>query len=162
MVLGGLVGGRGDDGDAVVVGVVDRLARELVLLSVPSASWITSDAVVDRVDDGLGEAVDVGDERVADPQRDEHAVRAGAARRPPLLASAVESLRLAGAVAVLDVVVGVVVVVEEVPAGDVVDEAVAVVVAPSEKAISRSCGSSTSGGPDARAGRSGRRAGRTA
>ena len=36
--------------------------------------------------------------------------------------------RLAGAVAVLDVVVGVVVVVEEVPADDVVGEAVAVVV----------------------------------
>ena len=50
------------------------------------------------------------------------------ASAPPLFASAAESSRLAGAVAVLHLVERIVVELEEVPAADVVDVAVAVVV----------------------------------
>ena len=42
VVFGRLVGGRGDHGDAVVVGVVDRFAREHRVVEVPSASCTTS------------------------------------------------------------------------------------------------------------------------
>ncbi len=70
---------------------------------------------------------------------------------------AARALGLAGAVAVVDVVEGVVVVVEEVPADHVVDVAVAVVVRrrrssgePLEKAIRTSCGVSIPAGPTRR------------
>ena len=94
----------------------------------PSASCTTLDAAVGRVDRRLGEAVGVGDERLADAQRQHRAVRARADLAGAVVGLGRRVLVLAGAVSVLDVVVGVVVVVDEVPAGDVVGVAVVVVV----------------------------------
>ena len=129
VVLGRLVGGRGQHGDAVAVGVVDGLPGEARVVERAERLLDDLDVVVGGVGDGGAEPVDVGDEAVADAQVDGHAVRAGAD------VAAVVGLRgrvprLAGPVAVLDVVERVVVVVEEVPADEVVDVAVAVVVDP--------------------------------
>ena len=128
-MLGGLVGGRGDGRDSVAVGVVDGPARQRGVVERPQRLLNDLHVVVGGVKRRLGEVVDVGDKAVADPQWQDHAVGTGAE------VAAVVRLRarvkcLAGAVAVLDVVEWVVVVVEEVPAGDVVDIAVVVAVGP--------------------------------
>src|SRR5207253_6731407 len=99
-------------------------------------------AGVDREDDALREAVHVGDEAVADPHRHHQAVRAGA-EVAAVVRLGGRVARLAGAVAVVDLVEGVVVTLEEIPARDVVDVAVAAVVDPSEKIMMRSSGSMT-------------------
>src|SRR5204862_1711743 len=70
----------------------------------------------------------VGDEGLAHAQRQDHAVGAGARLAAADVRLGGRILHLAGAVPVLDVVVGVVVVVDEVPARDVARVAVAVVV----------------------------------
>jgi hypothetical protein len=126
-VLGGLVGGRRDDRDAALPRVVDRVAGERGLVQRAERLLDDLDVVVDGVGDRHGEAVDVGDERRADAHVDLHAVRARA-ELAAVVGLGAGVARLAGAVAVLDVVVGVVVVVEEVPADEVVDVAVAVAV----------------------------------
>ncbi len=127
VVLGGLVGGRGHHGDAVPVGVVDGLAGEARVVERAERLLHDLNVVVGRVQHGLGETVDVGDEAVADAQVDDHAVRAGA-EIATVVRLGGRVAGLAGSVPVLDVVEGVVVVVEEVPADDVVDVAVVVVV----------------------------------
>ena len=128
MVLRGLVRGGRDHSHAVVVGVLDGLPCELGVVQRAERLLDHERSVVHSIEDRLPEVVAVGHERVPDAHRDRHAVRTGAGvvsvvclRRGPL--------RLSRSVPVLDVVVGVVVVVEEVPAGDVVHEAVGVTVA---------------------------------
>ncbi len=128
VVLGRLVRRRGDHGDAVVVGVVDRFAREHRVVEAAEGLLHDVDAAVGRVDRRLAEAVGLGDERLADAQRQHLAVRARADLAGAVVRFGGGVLVLAGAVAVLHLVVGVVVVVDEVPAGDVVGVAVVVVV----------------------------------
>jgi hypothetical protein len=127
VVLRGFVRRRGDHSGPAVVGVLHGIAAQTRVVHGAERLLHHEGAVVDRVQHGLREVALVGDERVAHPHVDRHAVRAGAEL------SAVVGLRgrvarLAGAVAVLHVVKRVVVVVEEVPAHDVVAEAVGVVV----------------------------------
>jgi hypothetical protein len=126
VVLGGLVGGRRDHGRAVVVGVLDGAPAERRVVERAERLLDDRDLVVGRVDRGQREAVHVGHERVAHAQGYERAVRAGAREAVVVVDLADRVLRLAGAVAVLDVVERVVVVVEEVPARDVVGVAVGV------------------------------------
>src|SRR5262249_2805626 len=129
VVVGLLVRRRRDDGDAVRVGVVDGVLGEGGVVERAVRLLDDAHAAVDGEDHALGEVVDVGDEAVAHLDRDEHGVRrrahAAAVRR---LGARV--LGLAGAVAVGDVVEGIVVVLVKVPARDVVDVAVGVRVHP--------------------------------
>src|SRR5205085_2399185 len=76
VVLGLLVGRRGDHGHAVVVGVVDRLPGEH--RAVVGAERLLHDAhaAIGAVDRRLREAVGVGHERLAHAQRHDHAVGA--------------------------------------------------------------------------------------
>src|SRR5204862_4870445 len=106
---------------AVRVGVVDGGLAEAGVVDRAQGLLHDTDTVVDGVDHGLGEVVDVGDEGGADAQRGEHAVGAlGGA----LLDLGRRVTGLTRAVAVVDVVGRVVVVLVEVPAGDVVHVAV--------------------------------------
>ncbi len=127
VVAGGLVRHRRVDDHPVLVGVVERRLRERGVVDRPERLLDHGHAVVGRVGDGLTEVVHVRDERVPDPQRHDRARRAGPVGEPGL---AVGVLRLAGPVAVVDVVHRVVVVLEEVPPGDVVDVAVVIRVHP--------------------------------
>ena len=127
-MLGGLVGGRGDHGDAVVVGVVDGLPREPGVVERPERLLDHQGAVVDRRRSSPA-AKRLTSATKLSPTRMCIAMQLGQVpSSPPLFGLRGRVLGLAGAVPVLDVVVGVVVVVEEVPADHVVDEAVAVVV----------------------------------
>ena len=129
VVSGLLVGGRRDGDDAARVRVVDRFLAEARVVESAERLLDDVDVVVRRVDDRFGEMLDVGDERITDTQRHEHALRADAdLAAVVLLGSGI--LGLARPVAVLRLVARVVVVLEEVPAGDVVDVAVPVVVLP--------------------------------
>ena len=127
MVAGGLVGLRRIHHDSVVIGVVDRRLRVRGIVDRPQRFLQHADPVVDAVNHRLRERVDVRDERVADAQRHEHAVRALGHR---LLDLSRRVGRLARAVPVRHVVRWVVVVLVEVPAGDVVGVAVVVLVDP--------------------------------
>ena len=129
VVVGLLVRRRRDDGDAVRVGVVDGILGEGRVVERAVRLLDHARTAVDGEDHALGEVVHVGDEAVAHLDRDEHGVRrradTAAVRR---LGARV--LGLAGAVAIGDVVEGVVVVLVKVPPGDVVDIAVGVGVDP--------------------------------
>jgi len=128
VVFGGLVRRRGDHRDAVVVGVVDRFAREHRVVEAAQSLLHDIHAAVRRVGRGLGEAVGLGDEGLAHAQRQNLAVGARADLAGAVVGFGRRVLVLARAVPVLHLVVGVVVVVDEVPAGDVVGVAVFVVV----------------------------------
>ena len=115
---------------AVPVGVVECLTREARVEERADRSLDDLDVVVGGIEDGLGEVVRVDDERVPDAHR--HDLAAGAVADAAI--AVVAGLgRIRGAARpvvararVARGVVGVVVVVEEVPAGDVVDVAVRV------------------------------------
>jgi len=126
-VLRGLVGHRRDDDHPSPVGGVDRLLR--LPRVVDRAERLLHDvrAAVEREQHARGEPAAVGDERVAHPHGDEPAAGAVAHVARAVLRGG-RVLGLARAVAVLHGVEGVVVAVEEVPAGDVVHPAVVVVV----------------------------------
>jgi len=128
-VLGLLVGRGGDHRNAVVVGVVNRLAREHRVVVGTEGLLHDVDAAVGGVGRRLGEASGVGDERLAHTQRQLHAVGAATNLAGTVVGFGSRVFELAGAVAVLHVVERIVVVVDVVPAGDVVGIAVAVVVA---------------------------------
>ena len=126
-MLGCLVCRGCDHHRPVVVGVVERPPRERRVVERAQRLLDHRRPPIGGVQHRLGEAVDVGDERLADPQLHDHAVGARAQGGGGVgLAGRV--LDLPRTVAVLHVVVGVVVVVHEVPARDVVVEAVAVVI----------------------------------
>ncbi len=122
-----LVGRRGDHRHVVGPGVLDRGARERGVVHRAERLLDHLRARVDGVHDAFGEEIRVGDEAVADAHGEHAAVRAGA-EGPAVVGLGGRVLGLAGAVAVLHLVEGIVVVVDEVPAGDVVHVAVAVAV----------------------------------
>ncbi len=95
---------------------------------VPSASETTAAPRVDRIDHRLGEVRIHRDEAVGHTQGNEHRARRHARESVAIVRLGDLVARLAGAVAVANVVRGVVVALVEVPARDVVDVAVAVVV----------------------------------
>ncbi len=123
-----LVGRRGDHRDAALVGVVDRLLAEARLIERPQSLLHDPGAAVDGEDDPLGEVVHRRHEAVAGAHLEQHAVRAGAGAAAAVVRLGGRIVRLAGAVPVAHLVERVVVVFEEVPAADVVDVAVSVVV----------------------------------
>ena len=122
-----LVGHRGDHDDAAVVRRVDRLLRLRRVADGAERFLDDVGAAVEREEHAGRESRAVADERVRDPHRQEATPRARAN-----VAGAVRGrgrvLRLPGAVSVLGHVERIVVAVEEVPARDVVDVAVRVVV----------------------------------
>ena len=128
VVEGVLVGHAGDDDDVLAVRVIDRRARERVLVHSAESFLDDTCPVVGRVDDGLGDVVYLSDEALRDAQHDETAVGACPDAEGLVVPFAGGPESLAGAVLVARVVVGVVVVLVEVPAGDVVDVAVLVVI----------------------------------
>ena len=125
-----LVGRARDDRNAAAVGVVDGglAAHRRVHGAERFGNHV--DAAVDRVDDRLHEGLVDRHERIADAQRQEERTRRETRRAAAVVGFGNLILGFAGAVAVVDVVEGIVVVLDEIPAGDVVDEAVAVVVDP--------------------------------
>jgi len=116
--------------DAAGVGVARRGAREARVGQAAERSLDHPDPVVGRVGDAERELVRVGHERVPDADRHDLALGADAGAADALVGLLPGLLGAAGAVvgggAVARRVVGVVVVVEEVPTGDVVGVAVAV------------------------------------
>ena len=131
VVVGGVeVGGDDRHEDAAGVRVARRGAGEARVRQAAERGLDDADPVVGRVGDAQRELVRVGDERVPDADRDDLAARADAGAAGALVRLLPGLLGAAGAVvggrAVARGVVGVVVVVEEVPAGDVVGVAVAV------------------------------------
>ena len=130
VVLRLLVGRRGDHGHVVAVRVLHGLAREARVVDRAECLLDHRRAVVDRVGDRRREVVHVRHEAVADALLDEHAVRAAADAARAVVRLGARVLGLAGPVAVAHEVGRVVVVLGEVPAGDVVHVAVVVVVAP--------------------------------
>ncbi len=123
-----LVGGAGDDRDAAPVGVVDGGLGDLGGADGAERLGDHRDIEVHGVDHRLGEVGIHGHEAVRHAQR--HVHRAWRDAREPAAVVGLLDLvrRLAGSVAILDVIRGVVVLLIEVPAGDVVHEAVAIVV----------------------------------
>ncbi len=158
MVFGCLVGGRGHHRDAVVVGVVDRFTGEDGVVVGTERLLDHVHAAVGRVQHGLGEAVGVGDERLSDTQLGDLAVGAGAGLTGARVGFPGGVLLLAGPVSVMDLVVGVVVVVDKVPAGDVGGISVVVVVDAVGEGDDQVLGCHEPGGPVA-AVASGRRVG---
>ena len=131
VVVGGVeVGGDDRHEDAAGVRVARRGAGEARVGQAAERRLDDADPVVGRVGDAERELVRVGDERVPDADRDDLAARAHAGAAGALVRLLPGLLGAAGAVvggrAVARGVVGVVVVVEEVPARDVVGVAVAV------------------------------------
>ena len=120
-----LVGLRRHDQHAVAVCVVGRRLGEAGVVQGAQRLLHDAGAVVNGVDHGLGPVVDVGDERVAHPHLEQHAV---GALGDLLLDLGRRVAALASAVAVGHVVGRVVVALVEVPTRDVVDVAVVVVV----------------------------------
>ncbi len=120
-----LVGRRRDDRHAAGVRVVDRVLSERRVVERAVRLLDHRRAAVDREDDAAREVVHVRDEAVAHLDRDERRVRRGA-DAPAVRRFGARVLGLARTVPVGDVVEGVVVVLVEVPARDVVDVAVAV------------------------------------
>ncbi len=129
VVPGVLVGGAGDHGHAVAVGVVDGLAGVGAVVDGAEGLLHHLGAAVDGVHHGLREVVDLADEAVGDAHGDDHAARAVAGVALVVVGLRGGPAHLARAVAEARGVGGVVVVLEEVPAGDVVGVAVVVVVA---------------------------------
>jgi hypothetical protein len=131
VVVGGVeVGGDDRHEDAAGVGVAHRGAGEARVGQPAEGGLDDLDAVVRRVRDAERELVRVGHERVPDADRHDLAARADAGAPGALVGLLPGLLRAAGAVvggrAVARRIVRIVVVVEEVPAGDVVRIAVGV------------------------------------
>ena len=130
VVLRLLVGRRGDHGYVVPVCVLHGVTREARVVDRAEGLLDHRRAVVDRVADRRRKVVHVRHEAVADPLLDEHAVRAAPDPARAVVRLGARVLGLAGPVAVAHEVGRVVVVLGEVPTGDVIHVAVVVVVAP--------------------------------
>ena len=126
------VAGHERQGHALAVGVGERAPGEGRVAEAAHRSLDDAGPVVGGVDDAHRVEVGVDHEGVPDPHRQQLAVRAQAEPVAGVVALAHRLLGATGAVAVGAAaargVEGVVVVVEEIPAGDVVDVTVAVVV----------------------------------
>ena len=123
-----LVGSRGDDGDVIVIRVINRPLGQRRVRDRPQRLLNDGGTQVHCIRCSHREAIGIGNKAVANPQRGDAAARTDAS-----IVDAVVGLRsgvggFTCAVTIARVVIRIVVVVKEVPARDVVDVAVAVVV----------------------------------
>lgn len=127
VVIALLVGRRGDDRDSMRARVLDCDLRERSVVESAECLGNDGDAAIDGERDCRTEIVGIGDEAVAHLDRYEHGVR-GDAPIATVVHLARHALRFAGSVAIAHVVEGIVVVLVHIPAADIVDVTVAVVV----------------------------------
>lgn len=128
MVEAVLVSGRGHQHHAFAMGIRDGFLSEVRVIVGTNGGHGNPGPDVHRIDEPLREVVDIHDEAVPDPDRQQGGMGGHPDPSQAIIPLGGSPLRGAGPVMELHVVEGIVIVLEEVPAVDIVDIAIAIVI----------------------------------